>query len=490
MEGNGNNMNPEELVTISNKKTGEIKRVPRKQLPSFGLSPDYTSKLDMAIQAVQGGKMAIPDLPAEQRAIVASSLPETFKSPEQTAAQKATNEVKDTVGNIDTILNKNLKFVTGIASPLSLVPGTDAFDTRRQIQQVKDQLSLASVGKLKGQGQVSDAERKLLANASTALDLGMSEKAFRAELAKVKKILNRNIGEENVEPQPFTGEAGNKQTFNIFKSLLGGSINFGKDIGVALGLKGKSAKELEKSQQQTMEMSQKTAKAATTATDPEIKKRLLAVSRSAGGLVAGQTAKPEQMFSEDINKGYLSRGLDVSTEVATLAEIPALIKSIPSLGKKLSNITSPSKAIGVMRDTAVSEAEKKGVKFSGTSIKKAAEEYVAQDPLSKNIADKVLPTIKDTIKPTELMKKLDIWNKAYTAAGRAGKSSKAGLYDVLARTAKEQISQKAPDVAKATKLFSNLYRNKKIVGKLTSPVLGAAGGALGGMAIGKALGRQ
>lgn len=107
--------------------------------------------------------------------------------------QNQKNEVNDTIDNIDKILGSDLTYATGIIGKTVNIPGTSAYDLKRQIQQVKDQLSLASVGKLKGQGQVSDAEREMLANAATSLDTGMTQEAFRKELENVKTILKRKL---------------------------------------------------------------------------------------------------------------------------------------------------------------------------------------------------------------------------------------------------------------------------------------------------------
>jgi hypothetical protein len=52
-------------------------------------------------------------------------------------------------------------------------------------------LQLAQAGKLKGQGQITQPERELLANAATALKRGLSEKDYRAELAKVMAYFER-----------------------------------------------------------------------------------------------------------------------------------------------------------------------------------------------------------------------------------------------------------------------------------------------------------
>ena len=158
---------------------------PQKTTTLTGHTPDQHA---MAYQRA----MAAGDT-AEAEKIYSQYEKEVKYQAESQTTQKATNEVSDTIASIDTVLKRNLNPVTGIWRVLGNVPGTNAYDTRRMVEQVKSQLQLASVGKLKGQGQVSDAERRILADAATALDSGMTEKAFRDELNKVRKILERNI---------------------------------------------------------------------------------------------------------------------------------------------------------------------------------------------------------------------------------------------------------------------------------------------------------
>lgn len=234
-------------VEITNSDTGEKKIVGYEELSSYGVSSpsNYTQLVEQAKQnevssisgasplPVIGDKTGL-DINAQTKKAYQDkwtanpSLRDTIANQYKTATGedlfaptdiKAETEVSDilnqkklqssemqnSIDNIDTVLNKDLKYVVGLASPLALIPGTSAFNTKRQIQQIKDQLSLASVGKLKGQGSVSDAERAMLSNASTALSMGMSEKAFRDELIKVKGILQKtmaiNQGNEGVVTQ-------------------------------------------------------------------------------------------------------------------------------------------------------------------------------------------------------------------------------------------------------------------------------------------------
>jgi hypothetical protein len=70
------------------------------------------------------------------------------------------------------------------------IPGTSRADFVIQFNNLKSLLSLENVKFLKGQGQVSDAERRLLAEASAKLDLAQSEGEFKSALIDIKNALS------------------------------------------------------------------------------------------------------------------------------------------------------------------------------------------------------------------------------------------------------------------------------------------------------------
>lgn len=71
-------------------------------------------------------------------------------------------------------------------------PGTDAANFTNDFNAVKSQLSLEAVKYLKGQGSVSDAERALLAQAATKLNLSQSEGEFKKTLQGIIDKLEGN----------------------------------------------------------------------------------------------------------------------------------------------------------------------------------------------------------------------------------------------------------------------------------------------------------
>jgi len=72
----------------------------------------------------------------------------------------------------------------------TLVPGTDPANFKNDFNNLKAQLSLDNVKLLKGQGAVSDAERQLLADASTKLNLAQSDAEFKTTLEGIVSNLD------------------------------------------------------------------------------------------------------------------------------------------------------------------------------------------------------------------------------------------------------------------------------------------------------------
>jgi hypothetical protein len=89
------------------------------------------------------------------------------------------------------------------------IPGTAAADFKVQFNNLKSLLSLSNVSMLKGQGQVSDAERKLLSEASAKLELSQTEGEFKKALQDIVTALQGKIG--NLPPTMIFGN----QTFYL-----------------------------------------------------------------------------------------------------------------------------------------------------------------------------------------------------------------------------------------------------------------------------------
>jgi len=90
-----------------------------------------------------------------------------------------------------------------------LIPGTERADFVTQFDNFKAQADLANAKYLKGSGAVSDAERKLLSNA-TKLDRSQSEKEFRKSLNAQIALMGGDVTVTLINP--VTGESTQVQT--------------------------------------------------------------------------------------------------------------------------------------------------------------------------------------------------------------------------------------------------------------------------------------
>ena len=79
----------------------------------------------------------------------------------------------------------------------------------------------------------------------------------------------------------------------------------------------------------------------------------------------------------------------------------------------------------------------------------------------------------------EALERSTLWNTAYTQAGKVAKSAKAGLYNVMTRTIKEQIADVAPEVARKTAQLATTYKLPKIIRNILVGTGAAAGGLAG-----------
>lgn len=112
---------------------------------------------------------------------------------EKTAAAAGVQLKTDALTSAQELLRKfqsGNTFAVGGSSVFGTLPGTASRDFTVQFNNLKSLLSLDNVKLLKGQGQVSDAERKLLAEASAKLELSQSEPEFQSALQGIISALS------------------------------------------------------------------------------------------------------------------------------------------------------------------------------------------------------------------------------------------------------------------------------------------------------------
>ena len=95
----------------------------------------------------------------------------------------------------------------------TLYKGSSRADFIVQLDNLKSLLSLDNVKYLKGQGQVSDAERRLLEQASAKLDRSQSDAEFKRALTDIKKALEGSSASSNPQGQAGAVDYRNKYNY-------------------------------------------------------------------------------------------------------------------------------------------------------------------------------------------------------------------------------------------------------------------------------------
>lgn len=141
----------------------------------------------------------------------------------QTSKSKATQEIADLV---DKVLAQDTNPITGaVRFGVGNVFNRSGKKTEALFNQLKAKLSLDNVKSLKGQGAVSDAERKLLENASSSLNPEMSDTDFRATLEELRKNLR---GEDaGGVPTQVRLKSPDGQTYDVPQSEVQDALDHG-----------------------------------------------------------------------------------------------------------------------------------------------------------------------------------------------------------------------------------------------------------------------
>lgn len=102
---------------------------------------------------------------------------------------------QEILGNIS-IVDDVLKNAGSLSGPIQTadIPFTGGAEAKNKYNQLVGLLKLENRQKLKGQGQISDFEGRILADASSALGRNLSEDAFKKELLKIKGAFSTAAG--------------------------------------------------------------------------------------------------------------------------------------------------------------------------------------------------------------------------------------------------------------------------------------------------------
>ena len=409
----------------------------------------------------------------------------------KTEADKTAQQNKDlTKSIVGELLNRDTGAVTGVKNPLKYLTG-EAQYTSNLVKQLQSKLSLEGRAALKGSGQISDFEAKMLEKSASALATNLSNADFKTELLKVQSILNGEI--------PATPEA--KKPFDLMNYLKTGTASgkFVQDVtaGINQNLGG-----TQKANDNAIVAADQAMQKAMQITDPATKIKALKIAQQMygeSGKMADQTASE---FSTDATKNPLVRGLNVGSEVATVADaasmatkIPSLVKTLPTaiakgktavvdLAKNLFKTKSPEsvdeilnvgkKVIeksGKARNVIIDQADTVGRTIDGSKlaeeITRWGDNAIKAGEKSSVVEEKVLTAIKNLdgkqLLPSEAKDLWDIASSGFKASGEAGKTVTAGYQRALRDALRKELEVVAPGFEKKTAEMAGGFAKEKIL---------------------------
>lgn len=140
----------------------------------------------------------------------------------QTTKSKATQEI---VEIIDKLLSADTKPMTGTLQIGAMIPGTKTQNTLNEFNKLKAKLSLDNVKSLKGQGAISNEERRLLENASSSIGRNTSDTDFKQQLQELRDGL---VGEvSGGVPTQVRLKSPDGQTYDVPQSEVQDALDHG-----------------------------------------------------------------------------------------------------------------------------------------------------------------------------------------------------------------------------------------------------------------------
>lgn len=439
-------------------------------------------------QLAQQGVVDIADI-AKTNPQQALQLSQQGVTPKGSAEeQKQSQKLQDVIAGVN-VLEKNLgqikargKIAGGFANLAAGLTGGKAFTESADYEALRKSL----IGPL---ARAISGEVGVLTDRDISRAEGLLPKATDDPKLAIKKLNNLKslVAEKGGPKSSIIPEQ--KQTRNpLVDFLLGSSLNIAQDVSSGINANLTEGRRTA-TNTQAGELASKFEQEAMQTENMQKRKDLLTQANNIRQQAAQGAQQVSQSFSPDVTQNPLWRGTKGATEITALAGLPSLGKTLYKLPGKAKSLIGSKATTGIARTTAEQTAEKAGIKFSGDSIAKAGKEYIENDPLAKSYGEKILPSIeKANLTPTQLRDKLKVWNKAYTAAGKVGNSPKAGFFDALARAAKEQISEKTPEVAQLTSDLRRIIKTGKVAGSVGKIAGGTAVGSLASLALYQLLG--
>lgn len=181
-------------VGFYNEKTQQIKPIAGTGGGSgVGGLNSFPADIQAAAQSILDGKSKLNEYPSAKRLQINQAMSKVYTA-------EGGNELAQ--GAYDSILTlenhpgfKGAIGAKGLSSFFGLkekpLEGSQAASFIQELDKLKANIKLVNIKYLKGTGALSDAEGKTLEDAGTSLSTALNEESFTAELARVKKVLEK-----------------------------------------------------------------------------------------------------------------------------------------------------------------------------------------------------------------------------------------------------------------------------------------------------------
>jgi hypothetical protein len=419
-----------------------------------------------------------PLTPTEQAAL------DDAKQKKESAGKTKAN----TISLVDELLSRDTGAITGVKNIFKYATGENQY-TENLFKELQAKLSLSGREQLKGTGQISDFEAKMLADSVSALKTNLSNEDFAKELAKIKTILSgetTQVNSSNVKPQNGQVKFGENA-----KDIVNGILNIPSQIANI--------------PQNAVDLQNKYGSMGESIVSGKGPGRDLLMGSSTGMLpeynkVLGEPLKGGDVVSRIVDRAKekpITTALDVasllpflkigkgSTKVAPTTEVTgeagktAALTDIPNLTKAervalqtAEKVAGGSKKLGEALPVKwLNKAKEnafdlyKEVIPDTNVIKQAAEDYIARYPSARGIYDKY----ETSINSIKTVKELDNALKEWSDVFKTNKEIKPGISnDLIAqlwKAGRQELASKAPMVDKVKTIMGETMDISKAAGK-------------------------
>lgn len=452
------------------------------------LGQKYIQKYGSAVEGVSSGKIKITDIPEAQRVAVSIGM-------EGPAGKNDPAEI-DAVNNLIKTLEQryqaggggdtNLGPLTRILGAVKSAGAAAGLNPEAQLYKKEKAGFAATLKKLSGDtGVLTDQDYERLAGLLPGLG------STGAEATGAFEDLRKQVGAKygKAEETTYKSKSGTGATGNdLIDMLLGTSINVAKDVGTAAGQK--SVAGVQGSQLKALEGARKLEKLANETTDPEEKARLLKLANQSREVVGSEANTAASQYSKDIDRGYIDRGLSTGAQIASVAELPAMLKGALNITKSAPKAVGKifsQKAGQELRNEAVETATKAGKKVETKPIiEKIAQWGVDAKKANPTATARIDKFVNGTIEqlgdagmnPDDAFTLWDNASKGFSAAGTKGASMEASYHRAIRDAIRGELDKAAPGFEKGTQMIKEGLQRTKAAKKFGNI---AAGGAVGGL---------